>query len=218
MQKQNTRRLPNRAKSMKEYDYDKLLHVKTEGNKYVHYPDSVHQNPYEPTPYEALDVLFQSYKLKKGCQVIDFGSGKGRLGFYLHHFHRVTVKGIEMDEDLVEESLVNLQNYNKYTKSSEGTIEFLCCLAEEYRIAPEDTHFYFFHPFSITIFRNIISRILQSIEENYREVDLILYYPHDNYIDYLERETMFEQEKEVMIPGLYEHDPYERVLIYRLEI
>src|SRR5699024_1648308 len=136
-----------RTKSMKEYHYDKLLHVKTRANKYVRYPDSIHHHPYEPTPYEALEALFQYYKLRKGSQVVDFGSGKGRLGFYIHNFYQVPVKGIEMDQNVWEESLINLQHYERYAKSTKATIEFLCCLAEEYEITPEDTHFYFFHPF-----------------------------------------------------------------------
>lgn len=199
---------------MKEYYYDKLLHVKTGANKYTKYPDELHHHPYEPTLYGALDALFADYELKKGSQFVDFGCGKGRLNFYIHYFHNVRVKGVEMDEGLLAEALVNLQHYLHHAKKYEEAIEFICCLAEEYQIDPADTHFYFFNPFSIDIFRKVIHNILRSAEKTEREIALILYYPQDDYIRFLDKDTSFELQKEVIVPGLFEQNPYERFLIY----
>jgi hypothetical protein len=57
---------------------------------------------------------------------------------------------------------------------------------------------------------------LVSVEKYKREVDVILYYPSEDYIYYLENNTLFELIKEIQLPGLYENNTNERFLIYRL--
>ncbi|GAB3800749.1 class I SAM-dependent methyltransferase [Virgibacillus kimchii] len=200
---------------MKEYYYDKLLHIKTGKDKKVFYPDSLHYNPYEPTPYSALEALSENYSLQAQDHIVDFGSGKGRLPFYIHHFHPASVIGVEMDETMMEKSLVNLKNYQRYMKRKKNTIEFLPCLAEEYIIQPQDNRFYFFNPFSTEIFRKVVNRILLSVEKHQRSVDIILYYPNGDYIFYLEHHTIFELIKEIKLHD-YDRNPDERILIYRL--
>jgi hypothetical protein len=62
---------------------------------------------------------------------------------------------------------------------------------------------------------NVIDRILQSVEQKNRQVDIILYYPTSDYIQYLENNTVFELLKEVRVPGLYANNENERFVIYR---
>ncbi|MFA1819314.1 class I SAM-dependent methyltransferase [Virgibacillus oceani] len=200
---------------MKEYYYDKLLHIKTGQDKKLVYADSFHYNPYEPTPYSALEALSQHYEFTEDDRVIDFGSGKGRLPFYIHHFHQSSVIGVEMDETIFGRALGNLKNYDRYTEEKTHTIEFICCLAEEYIIDPKDNCFYFFNPFSLEIFMKVVGNILRSIEKVERSVDLILYYPNGNYIYHLENNTLFELVKEIKLED-YERNPDERMLFYRL--
>jgi len=199
---------------MKEYYYDKLLQIKTGKDKKVTYPDSLHYNPYEPTPYSTLEALSENYQWDADLHVVDFGAGKGRLPFYIHHFHSASVIGVEMDENMMEKSLVNLKNYQRSMEKKENTIEFLPCLAEEYIIQPQDNCFYFFNPFSTEIFRTVVNRILQSVEKHQRTVDIILYYPNGDYIFYLENHTVFELMKEIKMHD-YDQNPDERILIYR---
>jgi len=198
-----------------DYKIDKLLHIRTGEEKNITFPDSIQYNPYEPTPYKALEVLFQQYELSKKDQVVDYGCGKGRLNFYLHYFYNISVKGIEMDEGFYQEAIVNLRNYIEHTNKNSDNLEFICCLAEEYTIDPQDNRFYFFNPFSVQIFRKVVQNILRSIEDFERQVDLILYYADKDYVYFLEDKTIFELHQEVKLPGLYEKNPYERFLIYR---
>jgi SAM-dependent methyltransferase len=199
---------------LKEYQYDKLLHIKTGKDRKVKYPDSFHYNPYEPTPYSTLEILSKNYELRANDRVVDFGAGKGRLPFYIHYFHPASVIGVEMDEAMMEKSLVNLNNYQRFIQKKKNTIEFLPCLAEEYIIQPQDNCFYFFNPFSTEIFRKVVNRILQSVEKYKRTVDLVLYYPNGDYIFYLENHTVFELVKEIKLHD-YHWNPDERILIYR---
>lgn len=202
---------------MKDIDYDTLLNIKTVGDQRG-FNDSFHYHRYEPTPYRALEILFKHYELKRSDSIVDFGSGKGRLNFYIHHLFHASVVGIEMNELFYEEAVENRKKYVKKHKNSEDKIYFHCCLAEEYQISPTDNCFYFFNPFSIQIFMRIINNILISVEKYVRNVELVLYYPSEDYIYFLENQTSFELKQEVPLTGLNKHDLHERFLIYRLAI
>jgi SAM-dependent methyltransferase len=199
---------------MKESNYDELLNIETEGNQRG-FNKSFHYHRYEPTPYQALENLFAEYELTSTDHIVDFGCGKGRLNFLIHYLFHSSVTGVEMNEKLYEEALENKANYLLKAKNK-GKIQFQCCLAEKYEISPLDNRFYFFNPFTIPIFWKIINNILVSVEECKREVDVILYYPSEDYIYYLENHTLFELIKEIQLPGLFEYNANERFLIYRL--
>lgn len=202
---------------MKDKYYDKLLNVNTMENKKTIYPASHHYNPYEPTPYSALERLFQIYSFHHLDHIVDFGCGKGRLSFYLHYFQRVSVTGIEMDADCYAVAQQNLQSYHHLyaPADNQSMIRFICCLAEEYNITEADNRFYFFNPFSIQIFKQVVLNILKSVETAPREADIILYYPHQTYVQFLEYHTPFELLHELKLKA-YWLNPDERILIYRL--
>jgi SAM-dependent methyltransferase len=200
---------------MNEKDYDVLLGVKTEGNQ-AGFGRFLHYHRYEPTPYSDLAVLFNDYSLKSTDRVVDFGCGKGRLNFYVHYLFNVSVVGIEMNEGFYTDAVENRKNYIKKHPSSKDKIHFHCCLAEEYVIDKLDNRFYFFNPFTIQIFMNVINNILFSVEQYEREVELILYYSSDEYIYFLENQTSFELKEEIILHGKYEYNPNERFLVYRL--
>lgn len=199
---------------MKDKDYDALLNIKTAGDQ-KRFNKSLHYHRYEPTPYKALEKLFNKYELKSSDRIVDFGCGKGRLIFYIHYFCNATVVGVEMNETLFQEAIENRDGYLKKNKKSKDKIHLHCCFAQEYKIHPSDNRFYFFNPFSIQVFMSIINNILLSVEESEREADLVLYYPSEDYIYFLENHTTFELKEEVILPGLYEHNSNERFLIYR---
>jgi hypothetical protein len=123
-----------------------------------------------------------------------------------------------MNESFYNEALINQMNYIKKSKKNEGKIHFHCCLAEEYKINPTDNVFYFFNPFSLQVFMKVINNILISVEESPRDIELILYYSSEEYLQFLEYQSSFELKEEVKLPGIYENNPYERFLIYHLPI
>ncbi|MEI4831799.1 methyltransferase [Bacillus sp. FJAT-53711] len=200
---------------MNEQYYDAVLNIKTVGEQKGFY-ESLHYHRYEPTPYLALEQLFNKYELKSSDRVVDFGCGKGRLNFYIHHFYHASVVGIEMNETFHQEAMENRDRYLNKSKKSKDKIHFHCCLAQEYEIDPLDNKFYFFNPFSVQVFMNVINNVLLSVEKVEREVELVLYYPSEDYIYFLDNQTSFELKEEVILPGLYERNSNERFLIYRL--
>lgn len=201
---------------MNEREFDELLNINTTGDQQG-FHSSFHYHRYEPTSYQDLEVLFKQYELKKSDSIVDFGCGKGRLNFYIHYLFHATVIGVEMNEEFYQDAVENKKSYIKKHKNSGNQIQFHCCLAEEYQINPSDNHFYFFNPFSIQIFMKIIKNILISVEESARDVELVLYYPSEDYIYFLDNHSVFELKQEVTLTG-YNHNPQERFLIYRLGI
>ncbi|WP_318616595.1 class I SAM-dependent methyltransferase [Sporosarcina sp. YIM B06819] len=201
---------------MNDKEYDRLLRIKTVGTREWQ-NQSPHYNRYEATPYLALEELFRDYELERTDGVVDFGCGKGRLAFYLHHRFQVSVTGIEMSAQLYQESLENQASYKEKLSQISGAIRFDCCLAQDYAVELTDNRFYFFNPFSIQIFRKVIDTILRSVEKKKRTVDVVFYYPTAAYIEFIETETPFELIKEVKVPGLYEQNDNERFLVFRLE-
>ncbi|MFF2457569.1 methyltransferase [Peribacillus simplex] len=200
---------------MKETNYDEMLNIRTEGVQ-KKFNDSLHYHRYEPTPYSALEHLFKKYALKGNDRIVDFGCGKGRLNFFIHHLYQSSVVGVEMNESFYKEAIENLNGYLEKRKKNNANIEFHCCLAEEYGIDTKDNRFYFFNPFSVQIFMKIINNILLSFEKEPRQIELILFYPSQDYIFFLENQTAFRLKNEVMLPGLTESNPFEKFVIYEL--
>ena len=200
---------------MNEQDYEKLLNIKTSGEQKI-VTDSPHYNRYEPTSYSELELLAKEYKFATEDHLVDFGCGKGRLNFYIHHFFDSTVIGIEMNAFFYKQALDNEKDYVKKHKKRTTKINFVNCLAEEYEINPSDNKFYFFNPFSLQIFIKIIGNLLLSVESNERNVDIILYYPSYDYIYFLENNTPFVLFQEINLLNSQNHDPRQRFLIYRL--
>lgn len=200
---------------MTDKDYEKLLNIET-SKEQKDFHDSIHYNRYEATPYSALEKLFKEYTVNETDSVVDYGCGKGRLLFYINHFFNSKITGIEMDKNFYNDCLNNKKSYLTKHRASSDKIEFINDFAENYIIDENNNKFYFFNPFSVQIFMKIIDNILESLEKNTRQVEIILYYPSDDYIYYLETCTAFELIGEVKIDELYSKNSRERFLVYRL--
>lgn len=201
---------------MTEQDYEKLLNIKTTGDQKVFY-DSLHYHRYEPTAYSWLDTLCKNYDFKPTDQIIDFGCGKGRLNFYLNYYTDASVTGIEMNNYFIELCEDNKKSYFEKNKKNIEKVKFINCLAQDYIIDDKDNVFYFFNPFSSQIFMKVVENILDSAYKNERTIDLILYYPEDDCIYYLENHTCFNLLKEIPNPELYSRDNRHKYVIYKLQ-
>ena len=186
-----------------EQSFEKLLNISTSGNQ-KNFNEFIHYNRYEPTSYYVLEAILHNYPLLESDNIVDFGSGKGRLNFFLNYFFKCKVTGVEMNKYYYEEALENMKNYLSKNKGHDcSKISFVNCIAEDYEINSKENKFYFFNPFSVQIFIKVVTNIIYSVVDEYRPVDLILYYPSDDYIYYLENYTIFHLIKEINLNKHY---------------
>ncbi|MDD5934118.1 MAG: SAM-dependent methyltransferase [Clostridiales bacterium] len=188
---------------------DQLLHIHT-GGVQADGKDTFHNHRYEPTPYEWIEQLYDNFFLSSTDTLVDFGCGKGRLNFYVSYRFGCHTKGIEYNPNYYK---IALDNLDSYVQRKHSDIRFFLCQAQDYPIAPEDTVFYFFNPFSPPIFMKVMTNIQKSLEQEPRKAYCILYYPDEAYVDFLENHTYFELIKTVEITP-HMSDPKERFLIY----
>ncbi len=191
---------------------DQFLHIHTEEVQ-TDGRDTFHCHRYEPTSYRVLHTLFEAIPLTDQDTLLDYGSGLGRLSFYTNHrFHNGAI-GIELSEAFHQEALKNL---NQYRGVHRERLAFVHGKAEDFAIPDEVTTIYCFNPFSTDIFRKVLTNIEKSYENKPRKVTLILYYPEDNTIFYIERHTGFRLVNEIAVPELFEGDRREKFCIYGL--
>ena len=194
----------------KEQSWDKLLQIKTGGRDDTN-ADQYH-HPYEPTPYAVLERLAASGLFRETDTVLDYGCGKGRVGFFLGYRTRSKTVGIEYDAHIFESAVEN-----RRTVISRIKPDFLLARAEEYEVPPQISRCYFFNPFSVEILHKVMARIVESWYEHPRDIYLFFYYPADEYVAYLmtvdELEFYDEIECSDLFPGW---DERERVLIFWL--
>ena len=193
-----------------ESTWDKLLQIKTVGRDDTG-ADQYH-HPYEPTPYCVLERLAGSGWIEKDDVVLDYGCGKGRVGFFLSYRVKAKTLGIEYDERIYGGALENQK-----TAVSKSTADFVLTRAEEYEVPADVNRCYFFNPFSLEILRKVMARIIESYYKNPREMFLFFYYPADEYMAYLMTVDELEFYDEIECDDLFEgKDPRERIMIFQL--
>ena len=193
-----------------EHTWDQRLQIRTTGRDDSH-ADQYH-HPYEPTPYSVLERLAGSGLIGKRVVVLDYGSGKGRVDFFLSYRTKASTIGIEYDEQIFHSALEN-----QTTAAPKAKAEFVLTKAEEYALPSDVNRCYFFNPFSVEILRKVMARIIASYYENPREIFLFFYYPSDEYISYLMTVDALDFYDEIPCQDLFGgNDKRERILIFTL--
>lgn len=186
---------------------DKRLGIKTTGREDV---ASAHYAPYEPTPYPVLERLAQSGWLGREHRLLDYGCGKGRVVFYLAAAVGCQATGIDQSPRLIREALENRQACRAGDR-----VRLACCLAEQYPIGDENA-FFFFNPFSLTVFEAVLRRLRQSWYANPRQMLLLCYYPSPEYIQCLEGCPEIRRLGSIDCSDLFRRNPRERIEVYAL--
>ena len=193
-----------------ENNWDLSLRIQTCGRDETN-ADEYH-HPYEPTPYCVLERLTESGFFGQEDVVLDYGCGKGRVGFFLSYRTKARTVGIEYDEHIYEDALNNRQSTVSRVKP-----DFLLTRAEEYEVPGDVNRCYFFNPFSVEILHKVMARIVESWYENPREIFLFFYFPADEYISYLMTVDELEFYDEIECDDLFEgSNPRERIMIFQL--
>ena len=190
-----------------ENQWDQRLQIRTAGRDDA--KADQHHHPYEPTPYCVLERLADSGFFSKEDVVLDYGCGKGRVGFFLSYQTGAKTTGIEYDQRIYNSALEN-------QKTAKAKTDFVLTAAEAYPVPVQVNRCYFFNPFSSKTLQKVISKILGSWYEDPREILLFFYYPSDEYIAYLMTVDQLEFYDEIECDDLFAGDARERILIFQL--
>ena len=190
--------------------WDKLLKIKTTGRDDS--SSDQYRYPYEPTPYCVLERLANSGYIGKKNMLLDYGTGKGRVCFYLSYQTRCKSIGIEYDERIYDGAVVNQK-----TAVSGRRTEFIKENAERYSVPVDVDRCYFFNPFSVEILEAVLAKIITSYYENPRELQLFFYYPSDEYVGYLLTQDALMFVDEIDCRDLFSgNEMRERILIFEV--
>lgn len=193
-----------------ESQWDKLLKIKTTGRDDSHSDQYRYQ--YEPTPYTVLERLANSGYIGKKNTLLDYGTGKGRVCFYLSYQTRCRSVGIECDERIYASAAAN-----QLTAVSGERTSFIREKAEQYAIPAEVDRFYFFNPFSVEILKAVLAKIINSYYENPRELQLFFYYPSDEYVGCLMTQDALTFVDEIDCQDLFPgNHPREKILLFEV--
>ena len=188
-------------------DWDKLLQIKTTGRDSTR--SDRYRYPYEPTPYPVLERLALSGYIGKKNTLLDYGCGKGRVGFFLSCQTGCRCIGVEYDERIYGAACENKERSAKGNKT-----EFINAKAEEYQIPEEADRFYFFNPFSLEILQKVMGRIRESWHG--QEMFLFFYYPSDEYVAWLMTVDELLFMDEIDCRDLFDgKDPRECILVFQ---
>lgn len=189
--------------------FDRKYNVDTCGSIHLHELTIERNNIescilYDPIPAKTLRNLF-SYISRSLSEYhfIDFGSGKGRALLVAAEYPFRQIIGVEFARELHEVALQNISTYSN-SKQKCFAISSICVDATDFEIPKEKCIFFFFVPFGIDIF----SEVLESINKSYTEYPrhmLILYvtdpishpFPYDEII---RRSGVFEKVREGYFP------------------
>ncbi|WP_405728831.1 class I SAM-dependent methyltransferase [Anaerotignum sp.] len=194
---------------MTEEQWDKKLRIHTTGRLDDHADQ--YRYPYEPTPYTVLERLVESGYIKGENILIDYGCGKGRVGFFLYYALGCRTIGLEYDAAIFAQA-----EENKGTAAKGQGVSFYHADAAEFPVVKADC-FYFFNPFSVQVLQSVMGRIMESYYENPRKMRLFFYYPNDAYLVYLMTMYALHFVEEIdcrdLFPG---KDERERILIFEI--
>lgn len=190
--------------------WDEVLRIQTSGRDDTNSDE--YRYPYEPTPYRVLERLAECGFFGKNDMVLDYGCGKGRVGFFLSYQTKAEAIGIEYNERIYRSALENQKTF----LLDMGT-NFVWTRAEEYEVPKEVNRCYFFNPFSVEILRKVMARIIESYYANPREILLFFYYPSDDYMCYLMTVDELEFYDEIECDDLFDgNDRRERIMVFEL--
>lgn len=200
-----------------EYLRDSELGIYTTGRNDRHSTRS--RFPYEPTPYAVLDALINTGYINERDILLDYGCGKGRVPIYLHSVIGCSVVGIDVEPDFCKEAMSNVSSFlcrNSYNTDENG-ISIIQAKAQTYRVPDSITCCYFFNPFSIDVFKNVLDRIRESMVLSPRTIRLFFYYISSDYEEYLSGAKCVTLKDIVDCTDLFtENDDRNKITIYEM--
>lgn len=195
-----------------DVNWEKRLNIRTGAAAFER--DDRNHSRYEPTPYAVLQRLARQGEITRNNVLVDYGCGKGRVSFFMHHATGCRTIGVDYNPELIAAANENLA---AYAGGGAGEICFECISAESYVPDTADC-FYFFNPFSERILQGVLSRILESWYARPRRLRLYFYYALDEWLHCLMARDMLSFMGEIDCRDLFHNpDSREKILVFGID-
>lgn len=196
---------------MDEQAWERLLNIKTAGRDDSQFDGEHH--PYEPTDYAVLERLISTVYIGKHNVLIDYGSGKGRVSFFLAHETRCRCIGVEFDERLWERSLANQK-----TAVVGKRVEFIHDDAVTFKVPKEADCCFFFNPFALHTLKRVLANIFDSVYQETRRMRLFFYYSYEETEAFLLNHVNLQVEDVLDCRDLFDaEDIREKILVLTVD-
>ena len=196
---------------MDEQAWERLLNIKTAGRDDSQFDGEHH--PYEPTDYAVLERLISTGYIGKHNVLIDYGSGKGRVSFFLAHETRCRWIGVEFDERLWERSLANQK-----TAVVGKRVEFIHDDAVTFKVPKEADCCFFFNPFALHTLKRVLANIFDSVYQETRRMRLFFYYSYEETEAFLLNHVNLQVEDVLDCRDLFDaEDIREKILVLTVD-
>lgn len=137
--------------------------------------------------YEALNYYILENLLENFCRLfpneknlVDVGSGKGRIMIVAAHYGFTTIKGIDFAKELCDTAKRNINKIK--ARFPDITFKIYCKDVLNYMVAADDNVFFLFNPFNGEIMEKFLEKIDQSVQEHPRTIYLIYANPQQKKI------------------------------------
>ena len=185
--------------------YENFLNIKTKADENDNENKNVINYGYNPTTYIFLNYIFKKYPFHEDDHLIDFGCGYGRVMIMASHYSCKNIKGYEIDEKRYK---LLIENISKYKQKHPNNSNFCTYSnnASSSLIDIKDNKFFFFEPFHLKIYIKIIKKIVNSLNEKYRETYLMLFCPSEVVVNYIDTITIYKKiEYELFAKNSYKY-------------
>jgi SAM-dependent methyltransferase len=133
---------------------------------------------YVPSEWTALRRALRSLDVGRDDVFVDFGSGKGRAVLAAARLPFKRVVGVEVSEVLTEVAGRNVERSAHRLRCRD--VDLVRADALEFQIPDDVTVAYFFCPFTGSVFRAVIERLIASYDRSPRRLRVVYNYPYEH--------------------------------------
>jgi hypothetical protein len=145
-------------------------------NEKIESPNLSHASIYQGTNYYLIEKAFEFLKTKQANQqLVDFGSGKGRIMVVAAYYGFKNIAGIDFSESLCREAGNNIDKIKPFFPDT--NLKIICSDAANYTIENDTNVFFFFNPFDEVVMLKVVRNILSSVKKNPRKVYIVYVNP-----------------------------------------
>jgi 2-polyprenyl-3-methyl-5-hydroxy-6-metoxy-1,4-benzoquinol methylase len=135
-----------------------------------------HASIYQGTNYYLIEKAFEYLQTQKANQqLLDFGSGKGRIMVVAAHYGFKSITGVDFSQSLCREAENNVEKIKPLFPAT--NFKIVCSDVVNYSIENDTNVFFFFNPFDEVVMLQVVRKILTSLKKNPRKVYIVYVNP-----------------------------------------